>query len=233
MNCIIPFTKDIKFKTNIGEILSVSLEHEHTANNNEILGNFIISGEYKTHEVSVNKEHFEHVLPFSVELSNRIDNDSVDFTIEDFTYEVIDNDTLRVNIEYSVNALELKEDEAAEIDNILDEIDASINVEAPREEAKHEESKEEIIKNDEVNEEEVKEELEERNVDEATKDAVLGSINNKETEYITYNIHVMSETDTIESVCIKYNTTQNILGDYNDLNNIAIGDKLIIPEVDE
>ena len=32
MNCIIPFTKDIKFKTNICEILSISLEHEYTVN---------------------------------------------------------------------------------------------------------------------------------------------------------------------------------------------------------
>ena len=35
MNCIIPFTKDIKFKTNIAEILSISLEHDFTANPDE------------------------------------------------------------------------------------------------------------------------------------------------------------------------------------------------------
>ena len=29
MNCIIPFTKDVKFKSNIAEILSVSLEHDY------------------------------------------------------------------------------------------------------------------------------------------------------------------------------------------------------------
>ena len=61
MNCIIPFTKDIKFKTNIAEILSISLEHDFTANPEEVLGNFTISGDYKSHEVSVNKEHFEYV----------------------------------------------------------------------------------------------------------------------------------------------------------------------------
>ena len=46
MNCIIPFTKDIKFKTNIAEILSISLEHDFTANPEEVLGNFTISGDY-------------------------------------------------------------------------------------------------------------------------------------------------------------------------------------------
>ena len=101
MNLVIPFTKDIKFKTNIGEILSVSLEHDYSSNEEEVLGNFTISGEYKMHEVSVNKEKFSFVLPFSVSLSSKIDPDSVVFEIEDFTYEVIDCDTLRVNIEYS------------------------------------------------------------------------------------------------------------------------------------
>ena len=72
MNCIIPFTKDVKFKSNIAEILSVSLEHDYTANETEVLGNFTISGEYKTHEVSVNKEHFEYVLPFSVNMTNKL-----------------------------------------------------------------------------------------------------------------------------------------------------------------
>ena len=102
MNCIIPYTKDIKFNTNICEILSISLENEYTVNDNEILGNFIVSGDYKSHEVSVNKEHFEHVLPFSVNLTTRIDADSVDFAIEDFTYEIIDKNILKVNIEYSI-----------------------------------------------------------------------------------------------------------------------------------
>ena len=56
MNLIIPFTKDIKFNTNISEILSISLEHDYTINDGELLGNFTVSGEYKTHEVSVNRE---------------------------------------------------------------------------------------------------------------------------------------------------------------------------------
>ena len=43
----------------------------------------------------------------------------------------------------------------------------------------------------------------------------------------------MSETDTIETICAKYNTTQNLLGEYNDLSTIAIGDKLIIPDSNE
>ena len=224
MNCIIPFTKDIKFNTNISEIVSISLEHEYTANPEEILGNFIITGEYKTHEVSVNKERFEHVLPFSVNLTTKIDTDSVDFAIEDFTYEIVDKDTLKVNIEYSINALELKEEEVFEpvpeeresFEEILDSIDEEIEQE--NEELVLEPEK--IEENEETREDnEMNTLIEEKKITEET--------------FVTYHIHVMSEIDTIESVCTKYNTTQSLLGEYNDLSTVAIGDKIIIPDINE
>lgn len=223
MNCIIPFTKDIKFKTNIAEILSISLEHDFTANPEEVLGNFTISGDYKSHEVSVNKDHFEYVLPFSVNMTTKIDEESVNFEVEDFTYEIIDNDILRVNIEYSINASEIKEEpkeeelfkrvEEPELDKILEEIET--DREEPKEEVK-----------------EVKED-EERDITDEAKNTILDSINNTNDAYVTYHIHEMKETDTIESICIKYNTSKNIIGDYNDIENLVIGDKIIIPEVNE
>lgn len=216
MNCIIPFTKDVKFKSNIAEILSVSLEHDYTANETEVLGNFTISGEYKVHEVSVNKEHFEYVLPFSVNMTNKIDTNSVNFEVQDFTYEVIDNDTLRVNIEYSINADELKEEEPLfkqveepTLDNLLDEIDREVE----------EEPKEEIN--------------EERDISEEAKDTILNNINDGDDVYVTYHIHEMKETDTVESICLKYNTSDAILGEYNDLSTLTLGDKIIIPEINE
>ena len=238
MNCIIPFTKDIKFNTNISEIVSISLEHEYTANPEEILGNFIITGEYKTHEVSVNKERFEHVLPFSVNLTTKIDTDSVDFAIEDFTYEIVDKDTLKVNIEYSINALELKEEEVFEpvpeeresFEEILDSIDEEIEQE--NEELFLEQEK--IEKNEETREDnEMNTLIEEKKITEEEQEAILESVNPAEETFVTYHIHVMSEIDTIESVCAKYNTTQSLLGEYNDLSTVAIGDKIIIPDINE
>lgn len=211
MNFVIPFTKDVKFKTNIGEILSVSLEHDYTANSDEILGNFTISGEYKTHEVSVNKEHFEYVLPFSVDISSKIDTESVEFEVEDFTYEVVDNDTLRVNIEYHVKADEVKEEplfkevKEEELDDILSEL--------------------------ERDEKDVKEE---RDISEDAKETILENVSTSEEEvYVTYHIHEMKEADTIEAICTKYNVSDVILGAYNDLSTISLGDKIIVPEVNE
>ena len=245
MNCIIPFTKDIKFNTNICEILSISLENEYTVNDNEILGNFIVSGDYKSHEVSVNKAHFEHVLPFSVNLTTRIDADSIDFAIEDFTYEIIDKNILKVNIEYSINALELKEEEKIfepveerdTLDTILDSISEELEEPKLEEERKEDDDQmDTLVEEKKTLEEEKTETYEEARDDKISpeeENAILESVNPNEDTFVTYHIHVMSETDTIETICAKYNTTQNLLGEYNDLSTIAIGDKLIIPDSNE
>ena len=217
MNLIIPFTKDIKFTSSISEITSISLEHEYTVNNDEILGNFILSGDYKTHELSVNKEHFEHVLPFRVDISSRIDRESVDLAIQDFTYEIKDNDTLKVNIEYCVNALELKEENKQE-ENKQEEL---------FERVEDDDTLEDILDNlDEPSDEN-------RNVTEDDKKTILESINEQDESFVTYHIHIMQENDTIDTICTKYNTTSNILNEYNDLSTVAIGDKLIIPDLNE
>lgn len=236
MNCIIPFTKDIKFKTSISEVLSISLEHEYTVNESEILGNFIVSGEYKSHEVSINKEHFEYVLPFSVNIAKKIDRESVDFAIEDFTYEIIDKDTLKVNIEYSVNANEIKEEPIFErvedndvpFEEMLDQIDEEIN-ENRHEEVSPQKSQDETIKSEEQN----LYDNERDEISEEDKTELIDSVNTQEESFVTYQIHIMKETDTIESVCTKYNTTQNILSEYNDLSTLTIGNKLIIPYTNE
>lgn len=240
MNLIIPFTKDIKFNSNISEIVSISLEHDYTVNDSEILGNFIISGDYKTHEVSVNKEHFEYVLPFSVDLTTRIDRESVDFSIEDFTYEIKNNDTLEVRIEYSINALEdkleIKEEiideeplferveEDVTLEDMLDTIDEE-EVRDTTEEVKKEGTDKEDTMDTEV--------VEEREVGEEEKNTIIDSINDADDAFVTYHIHIMKETDTIDTVCTKYNTTSSILSEYNDLSTVAIGDKLIIPDINE
>ena len=54
MKKIIPFKKNIIFKTNLAEIVSISLEHEIKKEDMEVKGNFIISGSYKISESSVN-----------------------------------------------------------------------------------------------------------------------------------------------------------------------------------
>lgn len=229
MNCIIPFTKDIKFKTNISEIVSISLEHEYTINDRELLGNFLITGEYKTHEVSVNKESFEYVLPFSVTLTTNVDEQTLDFNIEDFTYEVIDNNMLKVDIEYSVKAdekeveeprglvFEKEEDNGEEqVEEFLEKLDEEVEQKEERDEEK------EVI---EVKDVEVKKE---KVVKE--EESIIESINEENDEFVTYHIHILKENETVEMICGLYNITSSLLEEYNDLTNLEVDCKIIIPE---
>lgn len=222
MNCIIPFSKDIEFDTNVSEIVSISLEHDFTANDSEILGDFTVFGEYKTHVVSINKEKFNFVLPFSVTLTNKIDKDSLEFNIEDFTYELIDNKILKVDIEYSIKALDEKDEEELfqkvenEDENIDDLIEERDNNKIP-----------DKIENLTIAADDSKDDkLDNEN-------EIIQNINTEDNNFVTYHIHILKENDTIETVCTKYNTSIDTLGEYNDLSNLTLGDKIIIPSIDE
>ena len=45
MNINIPFNKIVPFKSSIAEICSISLEHDISINDSELLGDFLITGE--------------------------------------------------------------------------------------------------------------------------------------------------------------------------------------------
>lgn len=123
MENIIPFTKEIKFNDKINEITSISLEQEYTASEFTVDGEFIISGEYKTHELSVNKQEFNYRLPFSVDLTNKIDKDTLNLEITDFSYDILNDDTLKANIEIKITADEvLQEENNEDVLEILDKI---------------------------------------------------------------------------------------------------------------
>jgi hypothetical protein len=101
----IPFEKTIKFDTDIYEICSISLEHEITKNETDLLGNFIFEGTYKENSLSINETPFNFIVPFTVDFTNPVDTDSINFVIDDFTYEIKDNN-LVVHINYLVECEE-------------------------------------------------------------------------------------------------------------------------------
>lgn len=51
----------------------------------------------------------------------------------------------------------------------------------------------------------------------------------EEEKYVTYRVYKVLDNDTIDSILAKYNITKEMLADYNDIENITPGDKLIIP----
>ena len=234
MKNIVPYTKEIPFDSKLAEICSISLEHELNIKENEIEGNFIVSGEYKSHEVSVNKEEFTYKLPFSVDVTDRIDKDSIEFEITDFTYEIVNDSTLKVDIEFSVSALELED--------IVEDSETEITREAIYEEVNELFNNEDIIEenNTEIevipeSKEEPTEELAEENVrlDGESADLILNSATEKENEYTTYNIHLVKPGDTLESIISTYQTDLETIKRYNTMDSLNIGDKIIIPATNE
>lgn len=93
--------KELLFKNNIKEITSISLDSEYKVNNKEIVGNFFISGDYKIHEVSINREKFNYKIPFRHELDNDIEDKTIKLEITNFEYDY-KKDELIVKIEYDI-----------------------------------------------------------------------------------------------------------------------------------
>lgn len=57
------------------------------------------------------------------------------------------------------------------------------------------------------------------------------TFDNEVENYSTYKVYLVRENDSIESIMEKYTIDRETLGLYNDLNELKIGDKLIIPTI--
>ncbi len=215
MKKIIPFSKEIIFNTSLHEICSISLEHTlKLENNNEIIGEFIISGDYKETDNVINSEPFIYNLPFDIMLDSKYKSDKVKLDIDNFNYEIKEPNSLEVNITISLDGVEEVKEES-----IIEIIDDSIEEEKDdnREKDLFKEDKEEIIET--INEEE--------NDKEVT--SIFDNFSNKDDKYITYHVHIFREKDEIEEILKTYNITKEELEEYNDLSNVTLGTKLIIP----
>ena len=107
MKEIIPLKKDIIFKTKIGEITSIDLEHEYEVKDEIIEGNVVISGTYKMTEASVLDEEFYYKIPFSIAVARKIKKDTIKIDIDNFTYD-ISKDVLRANIDLELTCEEMQ-----------------------------------------------------------------------------------------------------------------------------
>ena len=249
MRQVIPFSKEIVFKTNIASITSISLEHEEKIFDGEISGDFIIFGDYKIHSDTTEKELFKYRLPFTAIIPDTIDKNTVRIDIEDFTYEQIEVDVIKVNIDFSLEGDEIIINEIGEetssferldlddicddivednidrnIDEDIDEFLSNINVDLKKQEEKNEN----MEKNNDDNIEEIENEKELNEKEE------VNVKTEKVDEYVTYHIHIVKDNETLEMILKKYNVSLDIIKEYNEFTDIKVGDKIIVPEyVDE
>ena len=216
MKQIIPFTKDITFKTSISELISISLDDDLVVGDNSVKGNFYIKGSYKVSKTSVGYENYSYKIPCEIELSDLYNLDNSKVSIEDFNYEV-SNDTLKVSISVLIDNIEEKEIEDLNDKVVLidDEEERCIEDEDNMSDGK-------II--DKV----INDKNEVNNINNLN----IFDFNNNET-YLTYVVYTYQDGDSIDAILNKYNVSKVDLLDYNDLDNIEVGSKIIIPSSNE
>ena len=218
MKNIIPFKKDVIFKTNISEVTSISLEHSLTLEKDVIKGEFIVSGEYKISDKSTSVDPFNLNLRFEIVVDEKYDTSKAIIDIDDFYYEIVNDNILRVAIDVLIDKLEEK--------FIMD--DFELIDETPIREVIEERCIEEEIIEEKVE----KQVIEERDNKEKIKEKIDSIFNqfSKDSElYVTYNVYIVRDGDTIESIIDKYGIDIEELKKYNDISELKLGDKLIIP----
>jgi len=239
--------KELLFKNNIKDITSISLDSDFKIEKQELIGNFLISGDYKVHEVSLNRENFNFKIPFRESIEDDIDLNTVNVEITNFLYDY-KKDELLVNIDYQITG-ERKDvlifDDEESLDDFLNSREVEVvdtrleeikeEIVADKEEIKEIENKEErIIEKVDNSEIEVITECEKINLDNEDRDMVssdeiINSVNKIEDGFVTYKVYKIKENETLESIVIKNKTTIDEIKEYNDLNNLNVNDKIIIP----
>ena len=231
--------RDFLFKDSIFEITSISVEHDEDINGSNLEGDFIISGDYRLHEISINKEDFSFKLPFTHEIRSNVNLDTVNLEITDFTYELNNNDELHVHIEYIVSSEQslIEFADEKDLNEFLNKTDAEV-VDLTEDEPRFKEvSKEEILNipaedSKKEEKEEPKEEVKEEKQSDISTNNIIGSINADET-YVKYHVHTVMQNDTLEGILDKYKITLTDLKKYNTFEALEVNMKLVIPENEE
>ena len=204
MKKVVPFTKTIIFKTHIAEITEIEVNEDLILDeNNEVKGDILVDGKYKTTEASMLEEEFHYELPFVIAIDDKYIADNIEIEIQEFNYEIINEEELKVNINIALDNLEEKEE--------IREEEILIPVEI-----------EEDIK-------EVEDEVEKLEKEDTNINSIFTNLTNDNETYSTYHVYIVKESDTLEYILDKYKINKEELSNYNDISSINIGDKLIIP----
>lgn len=255
MKKIVPFNNVLELESDACEITAISLEHDINIADDTISGLFYINGEYKMTDGAINRKQFNFELPFDIALGSNYDRSSMVVDIDDFRYELVERNKLKVNIDLYIDG-EVKEIvndmEAKDIREIVDDkevkdIDNNDNDEEVLEDIMPIERKidliSEMLDNEENkdgnqmnidnininnNNENVNDNDNANNNDDNHSDMIFNGFNEEE-KYVTYRVYRVATDDTIGKILEKYNVTKEDLLPYNNIEDIKPGDKLIIP----
>ncbi len=256
MKQLIPFSKDIEFKTMIDSITNISLEHTLSLKDKyNISGDFLITGKYRMAKASP-EEPFSYKIPIDITIDKKYDTHNLIIEVDDFKYSPKDERSLHVDIVLVLDQLEkieepevvptpevenvtfdddrllLSDEEKKDIDQLINSSDNSENLFKETSQPKDlsvnpkEDKKEPTTSAVEDNQKE------EPNAKDDLKKSVgslFAAFKDTDETFKTYSVYIMRSGDNIEDVMARYKTTREALEEYNDMSNIKIGTKLIIP----
>lgn len=225
MNQKIEFKKDCMLKTYVSSITDISLTHDYKILDDTIEGYFDVTGSYKVTMSSVETEDFMFTIPFTIALSSLIDKDTIDLKLSDFNYSV-EKDVLHLKmfLDMDYQEIEIKEEveDSEEIDNMINDLvdkESTTDIKSPSE-FHNEVMLDNVI--DSKEEVSTKEKVSEKNFN-----TIFNEV--KENNFSKYKVYIMRSEDTLESILVKYNVTMDEIKEYNDIDNINIGSKIVIP----
>lgn len=235
MNKKIDIEKKLDFSKSISDVTAISLEHDlKFIDSDNIQGNLMISGKYKTTLAAEKDEVFNYKVPVEITLTDSLDINTSSVNIIDFIYNVVDDKSLLCKIELAVEGniiedirecdgepIEAKEIELPKID------DKEINTEIISSDVIDDKIKNEYNGKNELIEEK-REEVEEK-MEEIEDGEQLFNIDNSKESFGTFIVYMVRQNETINSIISKYNTTIEEIEKYNDIKDLSIGSKLIIP----
>lgn len=211
----LPFTIDIDERYNLDNLEIIISDFYFEIINEEDLK---INVEIEMDGIEENK------LPKLEEKKNSLEEVSeVLDTEEDFVRNKEDDILIPVEIEEKKEKLEVPQNNP--LHKLAEEIKKDILTEdIPLVEVTKQEAKKEIKKETTS----VKQEKD-NNTSSTNMSSIFSSLASSEETFSTYYVYMVRETDTIESIIDKYQTTKEELQNYNDLTNVKVGSKLIIP----
>ena len=218
MNKIIPFNKVIRLDEEVDEISKISLSDtlalfdEYT-----IKGDLMVCGAYK---IENEEKNFSYPIPVEITIDDKYDTSTCKIKIDDFYYELINGQDLRVKIDLLLDNLFYKEKIINKEEIILED-----NRQDPIIEEVKEPPKPKVIDTNLESDATIKRANDD--LDNLFKDTT------DDVDYSIYRVYTVGDGETIEFIMDKYGVTKEDITDYNDIENFQPGMKLIIPSKDE
>ena len=263
MKKIYSLKKEILFKNNIYDIVSIALDKKFSLNEYELKGLFKINGEYLIKENE--KDEFNIDIPYLNYIEDTYDTSNIKVDIDDFYYEIKDSNKLVINIDIAVEGLEERcieqeddffveelEDIKQNDEDIIDTIDNNEMMEEDIKKIQYDEEENDMVEYIEENKEvdcviddkedyvmkkeENNQNIEQKNdyIDYPREEVEVKQIIEEYTkeekqEYVTYRICIVRPGDTMDTILQRFNTDLETIQKYNIVNELNVGDKIIIP----